>query len=219
MTIRYDDANMADMSEALLALYYWHDKAGYWITLPTVVDPDTNTLTVLLDHLTVFAVLEDPNTRVYAPLLRLRRPPPALAQVVAMHSGKCLDVAGGTHVIEPGATVIQWECTGAANQIWRLAPVGDVYQVIATHSNQCLDVQGGVDATAKGIDVVQWECTGAANQLWRLVPRNGAYQLVAVHSGKCLDVEGGESAIENGTPVIQWDCTGESNQLWQIVPQ
>lgn len=145
-------------------------------------------------------------------------------QLVALHSNKCLDVAGGTGATANGTNVQQWECVGAQqiNQVWRLIPVGNVFQVVADHSGKCLDVTGGTGAVGNGTNVQQWQCLGAAqtNQLWRLVPVGNAFQLVAVHSGKCLDVAGGTGATANGTNVQQWQCLGaaQTNQLWQLVP-
>ena len=37
-------------------------------------------------------------------------------QLVARHSGKCLDVRSGSTA--DGAAIIQWTCTGATNQQW-----------------------------------------------------------------------------------------------------
>ena len=40
------------------------------------------------------------------------------AALVASHSQKCLDVNGGS--LNDGASLIQWQCHGGANQQWRL---------------------------------------------------------------------------------------------------
>lgn len=145
-------------------------------------------------------------------------------QIVALHSNKCLDVAGGAGSISNGANVQQWTCLGAGqtNQFWRLVPVGNLFQLVAAHSGKCLDVAGGVGATGNGTNVHQWQCIGASqtNQLWRLVPVGNSFQIIAAHSGKCLDVAGGIGATGNGTNVHQWQCIGASqtNQLWQLIP-
>jgi hypothetical protein len=146
-------------------------------------------------------------------------PPPArFFQVVARHSGKCLDVNGGPGATGNGVKVQQWDCLGAGqtNQLWRLVPVGNAVQVVAVHSNKCLDVNDG--AMGNGVKVQQWGCSGGTNQLWRLVPVGSAFQVVAVHSNKCLDVEGGTSARSNGARLHQWDCLGTANQHWRLVP-
>jgi len=143
-------------------------------------------------------------------------------QIVAMHSNKCLDVAGGTTATANGTRIQQWSCLGAnqTNQIWRLIPVGNAFQVVAAHSGKCLDVTGGPSATGNGVSLQQWQCLGASqtNQLWRLVPVGSRFQLVAVHSGKCLDVAGGTGATGNGVNLQQWQClgAGQTNQLWDL---
>jgi hypothetical protein len=45
-------------------------------------------------------------------------------QIVARHSGKCLDVSGVS--FGNGARIQQWQCIGATqrNQLWLLAPIG-----------------------------------------------------------------------------------------------
>jgi len=134
--------------------------------------------------------------------------PSNVANFVAVHSGKCMDVSGGSR--ENGAAIIQWDCHGGDNQQWNLVPVGSYYKLIARHSGKCLDVSGG--SYDSGANIIQWDCHGGDNQLWRLEPTGSYYRLVAKHSGKCLDVSGG--SYDNGARLIQWDCHGSNNQLW-----
>jgi hypothetical protein len=103
------------------------------------------------------------------------RPDPASAyQLVAGHSEKCLDVAGGLAAQQDGAVVQQWDCNGQGNQHWTFVPAGDgYYNVIAAHSGKCLDVTGGTAATANAVRVQQWSCNGGDNQRWRLVEPGG----------------------------------------------
>jgi hypothetical protein len=131
--------------------------------------------------------------------------------IVAVHSGKCLDVFGVS--TGDGADVIQWGCWGGQNQQWRLDGRPGNYLVRAAHSGKCLDVAGG--STANGADVIQWACHGGNNQRWRLdYVGGGKHRLVAVHSGKCLDVSGASGA--DGADVIQWTCHGGTNQQWRL---
>jgi hypothetical protein len=143
-------------------------------------------------------------------------------QLIADHSGKCLDIGGGN--MADDAAAVQWDCLGAnqLNQHWRLIPVGaDQVQIAAGHSNKCLEVRGG--STANGTFVVQMPCsdTPPSRQLWRLI-RDGINNIVGVRpshtTGKCLDV-GGVSP-HNGAVVVQWDCFGttQRNQHWRIRP-
>ncbi|MET9600874.1 RICIN domain-containing protein [Streptomyces sp. NPDC006459] len=89
----------------------------------------------------------------------------------AVHSGKCLDVAGGTGATGDGVNVQQWSCLGSGqtNQRWYLDHLGNgKYNIRAVHSGKCLDVEGGTGATGDGVNVFQWSCLGSGqtNQQW-----------------------------------------------------
>jgi hypothetical protein len=61
--------------------------------------------------------------------------------------------------------VLQWPCSGAANQQWQLVSTDSGYaELVARHSGQCLDVFGW--STADGATIGQWTCNGGANQQW-----------------------------------------------------
>jgi Ricin-type beta-trefoil lectin domain len=136
------------------------------------------------------------------------------ANLVARHSGKCLEVAADG--MEDGAYVQQWGCDGKASQEWSLtATGGGYYTVKATHSGKCLDVLD--DSRSIGAGVRQWTClVGARNQEWGLSQRdNGYFVLVARHSGKCLQVM--DRDIRDGARVRQWTCVrGWKNQEWRF---
>gem|GEM_PF-4909414 len=57
------------MGEEYLTLYYWDVVGERWIAIAGVVDAEANTLTVTLDHLTIFAVLDATTQRIYLPTL------------------------------------------------------------------------------------------------------------------------------------------------------
>ncbi|MDO9129481.1 MAG: MBG domain-containing protein, partial [Anaerolineales bacterium] len=57
LTIHYNDTDVIGMDELDLKLCYWNVSTGAWQVIPATVDPDTNTLTAVLDHLTIFAVM------------------------------------------------------------------------------------------------------------------------------------------------------------------
>lgn len=143
-------------------------------------------------------------------------------QLVAGHSGKCLDVAGGPGALANGARLIQWECLGPdqSNQIWRLNAYDGNFGLFAVHSQKALDVAGGNGSTGSGAPVQQWDfISSQQNQRWRPGQNFGLYtELKALHSGKCLDVAGGTASTGNGAGVIQWPCLGASNQIWQLRP-
>ncbi len=73
LVIEYSDADVAGIDESQLALHYWSDAQQDWIAVPGTIDAANNTFTVVLDHLTVFALLERAATReehLYLPSLK-----------------------------------------------------------------------------------------------------------------------------------------------------
>ena len=100
-------------------------------------------------------------------------------RIKAVHSGKCLDVVGGSY--QNGANVIQSTCddTYNSNQLWRHNPVTDANHVmpLSGYSYYCLDVAGGPYATDNGVNVLQYGCFSdppQTNQLWYFVPSDEA---------------------------------------------
>lgn len=72
--------------------------------------------------------------------------------LINQSSGKCIDVSGGNTA--EGAAVIQWPCSGAANQQFKIAPASaGYYRVTTQHSGKVLRVSGG--STAEGAPIVQ----------------------------------------------------------------
>ena len=132
-------------------------------------------------------------------------------EVVARHSGKCLDVFDASTMA--GANVIQWPCIGDFNQQWLIIPIGDgYYKFIARHSNKVLSIPGG---NANGAPAVQSTEAGTAPQQWRIVDVDSGYiRLISRPSGKSLEVNGGSSV--DGTQVQQWDYFGAAHQQWLL---
>ncbi|MCL6738272.1 RICIN domain-containing protein [Streptomyces neyagawaensis] len=126
-------------------------------------------------------------------------------------SNKTIDVSGGS--LTAGANVIQWNDTGAGNQNWRFAPVGDgSYEIVSRNSGLLMDVSGA--STADGATVIQSADTNAANQRWTLVADgNGYYKIKNVNSGKLLSVPNTTA----GTQLAQTTDTGADSQLWRAV--
>ena len=91
--------------------------------------------------------------------------PDGYYRFASLASNKCLNVAGGGSA--NNTPVIQYTCTttGAANERWKLVPVGIGYQVVSKDSGKCLNVDGGVGA---GRALIQYTCTpgGSANDVW-----------------------------------------------------
>lgn len=85
------------------------------------------------------------------------------------NSGKCLDVNNA--VLDSGARVQTFPCTGTPSQRWFLEPVspsGDTLVVRARHSGQCLDAANPEYPTPapQGAAIQQWPCNRTANQIW-----------------------------------------------------
>jgi uncharacterized repeat protein (TIGR03803 family) len=133
-------------------------------------------------------------------------------EIVSRHSGKCLDVSGGSP--DAAAPVIQWTCHGGWHQHWRLEPAGgDAFRIIARHSGQALDVAGALvdDVTP----IIQWPVHGGDNQTWTLEAASDGYvRILARHSGKALDVE--LASADEGARVIQYTTHGGANQQWLV---
>lgn len=138
----------------------------------------------------------------------------ATTTIVAKHSDKCLDVAGGPQATGNGVKIDQWTCSGESNQSWTLNDTGSgEYQLIAENSGKCLDVPSG--STANGVVLQQWDCDPGDKQLWRLQPQSdGYYRIVSVATGKCVDVAGANTG--DYADVHQWDCHNGGNQRWSL---
>lgn len=101
---------------------------------------------------------------------------PFVYNVIARHSGRCLDIAGGTGAVYNGNIAQQWGCLGyyQTNQKWHLTEYTvdgrTIYKLTAMHSGKCLDVLGGPGAINNGSQVAQWDCLGNewTNQRWYL---------------------------------------------------
>ena len=135
-------------------------------------------------------------------------------EIVARHSGKCLDVSDASTL--NGAPVIQWTCVGATNQHWLPIPIGDGYlKFMARHSGRVLAVQGG--SLANGAPIIQATEAGTAPQQWQIFDVGSGYlRIMARPSGKALDVSNGSTA--DGAQIVQWDYVGATNQQWLVRP-
>jgi hypothetical protein len=146
--------------------------------------------------------------------------PSIFYQIKAKHSGRCLDVSGGTDATGNGVQVIQWDCHDGDNQKWQIVPVADgFYKILAKHSGKALDVFGGIISTGDGVTVQQRDFNGLANQLWMFSRQDdGSYKIVVRHSGKSLEIGGGPTATWNGATAQQWVDVSGPNQRWWVTP-
>ncbi|HHY45667.1 MAG TPA: S-layer homology domain-containing protein [Firmicutes bacterium] len=60
-TLTEEELEEAEVNLEDLRVFYWDEKAGAWIALPTRVDPETGTVTAVTDQFTVFAVMAKPD--------------------------------------------------------------------------------------------------------------------------------------------------------------
>ncbi|WP_405774594.1 RICIN domain-containing protein [Streptomyces sp. NBC_01538] len=132
----------------------------------------------------------------------------AFYKVLNKSGGKAIDVSGGS--TSAGASIIQWNDTGAQNQHWRWVAVGDgSYEIVNQNSGQLLDTSG---STADGATIVQQPDNNGASQHWTLVANgNGYYKIKNVNSGKLLATSTANAQL------VQTTDTNAESQLWQAV--
>jgi len=71
LTVNYTDTLLPPgVDEATLSLYWWDDEAGDWVAMTVIArDPDANTITIQLDHLSQFALFVPVELKVYLPIV------------------------------------------------------------------------------------------------------------------------------------------------------
>lgn len=133
-------------------------------------------------------------------------------ELVAVHSGKALDVSGASK--QNGANVQQWVRNGTPAQHWRFEPTGDgYYALIAECSGKALDVKDR--SNSDGANVQQWDYGHTANQQWALDDAgNGQVFVRSRQSGKYLDVAWASTA--DGANVAQVNFNGGNAQRWRL---
>jgi hypothetical protein len=83
---------------------------------------------------------------------------PGLYKLINRNSGHALDVNGASTA--GGATIIQWNDNGAANQQWKLESGGNgYYKILNVGIGLLLDVNQS--STQGGAALIQWQDNGA----------------------------------------------------------
>lgn len=132
-------------------------------------------------------------------------------QLIAKHSGKCLDNRYGNLV--DGELLMQNTCHSGDNQKFQFESVGSGYYRIKTgHSHRCID-QIGANSTPGG-SIGQYQCHTGYNQQWMPSTSGGYYAFNVRHSGMNLDVLGGSTA--NFALLVQYYAYGTDNQLFTL---
>ncbi|MFC0540265.1 ricin-type beta-trefoil lectin domain protein [Kutzneria chonburiensis] len=121
--------------------------------------------------------------------------------IVNPRSGRCLTPASTAN-----AAVLQLQdCTGRADQVWRVPDQHGQNGELTDPGGKCLDVDNG-DPT-RGI-VQEWDCYHNQAQSW-IAPGDGTLHA----AGKCLTVN--NAATTAGTGVVLWNCSaGDPGQQW-----
>jgi hypothetical protein len=132
----------------------------------------------------------------------------------AAHSGKVLDVTGGS--TSAGTRLEQWtQIANHPNQQFTFHRLEDgYYRILVRHSGKVLDIaQASMD---DGAALLQYDWKGGDNQRFAIDDAGGGnFVIRAKHSGKVLDVAGASKA--DGAAVTQWGLHGGPNQQWAAV--
>jgi hypothetical protein len=137
---------------------------------------------------------------------------PAMAHasdVVARHSGKCLEIGGPTWT-----AVFQHTCEpGAVNQGWRREGNGGYFTLAAERTGRCLRATR-VTAVAGWTAVSVGACDGSDDQQWHRVPVGYGFFGVSDRAGHgCLDVLG--SSVADWTTAVLAPCRPDRlSQQW-----
>ncbi|MER7047063.1 RICIN domain-containing protein [Streptomyces jumonjinensis] len=129
--------------------------------------------------------------------------------IIATHSGRCLETENSS--LQPGAPVLQADCTGQAGAVWRLqesAAGGGSVNVVNANSGSCMEMQNSSGAT--GTLVRQATCTGQAGTSFLVEDRTTHVWLKPLTStpAKCLEVAGGSPFPRVSVRLAE--CTGQS---------
>ncbi len=140
-----------------------------------------------------------------------------------VHSGKCLDVPGGSTA--NGTALDQYDCAATAGwQQFQLARVGAApYFYLNTNAGKCVDDKDW--SLSDNAPAIQWACDTSGlpqpNEQFRLdyVAGSGQDTVVTIrnaHSDKCLTVSGASTA--NNAAVVQTACssTPPTNQQFYL---
>ena len=142
--------------------------------------------------------------------------PDAWYSIVAVHSGKALEIAGGVDGKANGLQLQQNEVTGADNQLFQFKQArSGFFTITAKHSGKVLEIRD--NSMKDHASVQQNEANGQDNQLFTLVKDPGSYRIIARSTGYGFDVSGGVKSTSNNIPVIVYPATGAVNQTFRIV--
>ncbi|WP_315739644.1 jacalin-like lectin [Bradyrhizobium sp. SZCCHNR1093] len=144
---------------------------------------------------------------VYAPVSSAAPPSRQPVRIVNRTSALCMDVNGGA--MADGTAVIQWYCSGAANQTWSYDDASGMIRSMQD-PHYCVDNNG---TYGDGAQLIIWTCTGNNNQRFRYDAATGT---IALRSYAI------EVVSQNGTSVgnqlLTTAATAVGSQLWTLTP-
>jgi len=153
---------------------------------------------------------------VFAQMQSANLKPEAWYSIIAVHSGKALEIAGGVDGKANGLQLQQNEPTGADNQLFQFKQAkSGFFTITAKHSGKVLEIRD--NSMKDHAPVQQNEANGQDNQLFTLVKDPGSYRIIARSTGYGFDVAGGVKSTNNNTPVIVYPATGAANQTFRII--
>ncbi len=153
---------------------------------------------------------------VFAQMKSANLDPDAWYSIVAVHSDKALEIAGGVAGKTNGLQLQQNDVTGAANQLFQFKQAkSGFFTITAKHSGKVLEIRD--NSMKDHAPVQQNEANGQDNQLFTLVKEtSNNYRIIARSTGYGFDVSGGVKSVSNNIPVIVYPATGAANQTFRI---
>jgi hypothetical protein len=132
--------------------------------------------------------------------------------ITANHSGKVLDISGGS--IDEGASLIQQQLQKTSSQSWNIAGTDSIYYSIINEKSG-LAMTVGNSSVEEGAGVIQSAYTGADNQQWSInFLGKGLYSIINKNSSKAVEVEGGSTS--NNALIFQTSYVDSSYQQFEI---
>ena len=137
-------------------------------------------------------------------------------KIVAVHSGKPLEIADGPGSGHAGRSLEQHAATGADNQLFRFKRCQSGYYQILTKEGGALQIRNA--SMLDHAPVEEGPSNGADNQLFTLVKdTDDAYSIVVKSSGYGFDVSGGAGSVDDGAQVIVYPCGNALNHKFEII--
>jgi hypothetical protein len=154
---------------------------------------------------------------VFAQMKSASLDPDAWYSIIAVHSGKALEIEGGVEGKATGLALQQNAPTGADNQLFQFRQVqSGFFKITAKHSSKVLEIRDS--SMIDHARVQQNEFDGKDSQLFTLVKEtSGNYRFIARSTGYGFDVSGGVKSTGDNIAVIVYPATGATNQTFRLV--